>query len=264
MSKIKVTIWNENVHEQEQNALGDYIRQSYPNGIHQCLKENLTADDLEIRTATLDMPEQGLPDALLNDTDVLVWWGHCAHARVEDELVEKIRTRVTCGMGLLVLHSGHYSKIFKRLMGTSCGLRWREIGEKERLWVVDASHPIAKGVPETFTLPHTEMYGEPFDIPDDGKVIFMSWYEGGNVFRSGVAFQRDAGKVFYFSPGHETYPIYKDENVIKVIGNAIRWANPQQPILKDRLATNQAVPLEKVTTENPMEKIDTSALHEKQ
>lgn len=260
MSKIKVTIWNEYVHEKDTGKLGEIVRSIYPNGIHAYLQEALAADDLEIRVATLDMPEQGLPDSLLNDTDVLLWWGHCAHAKVEDALVDRIQYRVLHGMGLIVLHSGHFSKIFRRMMGTACRLHWREVGEKERVWTVDPTHPIAKDIPETFVIPHTEMYGERFDIPQDGHIVFISWYEGGNVFRSGVAFQRDYGKIFYFSPGHETYPIYHDENVQKVIGNAIRWAAPINGVLEDRITPQPESP-EPITTPNPMAALDTSELH---
>lgn len=259
MKKLKVTIWNENIHEQKDNAVGAYIRSIYPKGIHSYLAQVLAADDLDITPVSLDMPEQGLPDELLNNTDVLLWWGHCAHDKVADALVDKIQKRVLAGMGLIVMHSGHLSKIFRRMMGTVCRLRWREVGEKERLWVVAPSHPIAKGLPETFVIPHQEMYGEPFDIPDDGKIIFMSWFEGGNVFRSGVAFQRDRGKVFYFSPGHETYPVYHDVNVQKVLANAIRWSAPEE-IVPDRV-TPQPEPLEKITSENPLAALDTNALH---
>lgn len=256
---IKVTIWNENVHEREEGPVGDFIRKIYPNGIHQYLKEALKADDLEIRAVSLDMPEQGLPDSLLEDTDVLMWWGHVAHATVEDSLVTRIQARIHKGMGLIVLHSGHYSKIFKRMMGTSCSLHWREIGEKERLWrVAPANHPIVQGVPETFVIPHTEMYGERFDIPDDGQNIFISWYEGGNVFRSGVAFQRGPARIFYFSPGHETFPIYHDPNVQKILTNAIHWAAPSfLPAWQEHIG----VPHETVTTQNPLDNLDTSSLH---
>ena len=260
MKKIKVTIWNEFVHEQDDSPIGDYIRTFYPDGIHRFLKEKLSADDLEIRTVSLDMPEQGLPDDLLNDTDVLMWWGHCAHNMVEDALVEKIRFRVLHGMGLIVLHSGHYSKIFRSLMGTACRLHWREVGEKERLWVIDPVHPITKDIPETFTLPHSEMYGERFDIPDDGKILFMSWFEGGNVFRSGVLFQRDYGKIFYFSPGHETYPIYHDENILKVLSNAIRYVNPTCGVLPDRITPQLEAP-ELIRTEDPLKDLDTAQIH---
>ncbi len=229
MKKIRVTIWNEFVHERQEGEWGDKIREFYPHGIHNTLKENLAAEDLEIRAVSLQDPDQGLPDDLLQNTDVLFWWGHCAHGQVADELVAKIQRRVLEGMGLVVLHSGHESKIFQRMMGTRCNLRWREIGESERLWVVDPAHPIVRDVPMTFSLPHTEMYGEPFGIPQDGHIVLMSWYQGGNVFRSGVAFQRGAGRIFYFSPGHESIPIYHDQNILKVLANATRWAAPELP-----------------------------------
>ena len=260
MKKIRVTIWNEFVHEQGDGGLNKYIRSFYPNGIHGYLKEALAADDLEIRAVSLDQPEQGLPDDVLNTTDVLLWWGHCAHDRVEDKLVDRIQQRITYGMGLIVLHSGHLSKIFRRMMGTRCRLHWRDVGEKERLWVVAPEHPIAKGVPETFVIPHSEMYGERFDIPDDGKIVFMSWYEGGNVFRSGVAFQRDSGKIFYFAPGHEAYPIYHDPNVQLVLSNAIRWAATE--IQPDRVTPMPDAP-ETIRSENPLKFLETAELHKK-
>lgn len=245
MKKINVTIWNEFRHEKNKPA----VRAIYPDGIHRALAGYLAAEDLDIRCVSLDEPDQGLPDEVLNTTDVLVWWSHCAHAAVSDELVERVRYRVVHGMGLVALHSSHYSKIFRRLMGTECRLHWREVGEKERLWTVDPSHPIAAGVPETFVVPHSEMYGERFDIPQDGHIVFMSWFEGGNVFRSGITFQRDQGKIFYFSPGHESYPIYHDPTIQKVIANAIRWAAPAN-IFPDRI-TPQRQSLEPIATVNP-------------
>ncbi len=250
MKKIKVTIWNENIHERNQDAWGAYIRKIYPNGIHAYLRDALRADDLEIRAVSLEQPDQGLPDTLLDDTDVLMWWGHVGHHLVEDALVDRIQARVLDGMGLIVLHSGHFSKIFKRMLGTTCSLHWREIGEKERLWQVNRRHPICEGVPETFVIPNSEMYGESFDIPDDGQIIYLSWYEGGNVFRSGVTFQRGNGKIFYFSPGHETFPIYHDANIQKILANAIRWAAPvnRRRPWEDFIET----PHEPVLTPNPM------------
>ncbi len=229
MKKIHVTIWNEYLHERVEGEYGERLRSFYPQGIHNALKEELAADDLEISAVSLDMPEQGLPDDLLQKTDVLLWWGHMAHGKVADELVDKIQQRVLAGMGLIVLHSGHYSKIFRRLTGTSCSLRWRELGEKERVWVVDPQHPIAQGVPDSFVVPNTEMYGEPFGIPEDAHPVFMSWYEGGNLFRSGITLRRGAGKIFYFSPGHESFPIYHNPDVVKVLANAVRWAAPVLP-----------------------------------
>ncbi len=264
MAKIRVTIWNEYLHEnpeKQADAVGDFIRKIYPNGIHNAIKENIAADDLEITAVTLWDADQGLPDELLNNTDVLIWWGHCAHGLVEDSLVDRIQKRVLGGMGLIVLHSGHYSKIFKRMLGTSCSLRWREIGEKERVWTVDLQHPIAQGVPETFVIPNTEMYGEPFGIPAEAHVVFISWYEGGNVFRSGITLQRGAGKIFYFSPGHETFPIYHNENVIKIIGNAVRWACPSYGPQKTD-CWNMDPATEPVTSKNPLDEIDTANLHE--
>ena len=259
MEKIRVTIWNEYRHEREEGPVGDYIRQFYPRGIHRYLAEHLAAEDFSMRTASLDEPEQGLSGERLQSTDVLVWWGHCAHEEVKEELVEKIRKRILAGMGLIVLHSGHYSKIFRRMTGTACRLRWREAGERERLWTVAPAHPIAQGIPETFVIPNHEMYGEPFDIPQDGKIIFMSWFEGGNVFRSGVAFERDRGKIFYFSPGHETFPVYHDKVIQRILGNAIRWAAPLNYV-PDRI-TPQPDPPEPIRTENPLEGLDTSSLH---
>ncbi|MBR7103881.1 MAG: ThuA domain-containing protein [Lentisphaeria bacterium] len=218
---IRVTIWNEFRHEKTEP-----VKSVYPEGMHRAIAAGISADDLDITCVALDDPEQGLPEEILENTDVLLWWGHWAHRELSDELVNRIRQRVLAGMGLIVLHSGHDSKVFKSVLGTSCSLRWRQVGEKERLWVTAPAHPIARNVPRTFALPHEEMYGEPFDIPDDAKIIFMSWFQGGDVFRSGVTFQRGNGKIFYFAPGHETFPTYYDKNILTVIGNAVRWAAP--------------------------------------
>ena len=181
-----------------------------------------------MKTATLDEPEHGLTEEVLGNTDVLTWWGHAAHGEVEDEIVERVHKRVLAGMGLIVLHSGHNSKIFHKLTGTTCSLKWREIGEKERLWVIDRSHPIVRGLPEYIEIPHTEMYGEPFDIPAPDALVLVSWFAGGEVFRSGCCFSRGRGKIFYFRPGHETLPIYYQDEVLQVIANAVRWAAPSR------------------------------------
>ena len=243
--KINVTIWNEFRHERREGNYSDLVRKCYPDGIHAALAQHLGSDDLNIRTATLDEADHGLTDEILDSTDVMLWWGHAAHAEVRDEIVEKVYARVLSGMGILILHSGHFSKIFRKLMGTSCSLKWREVGEKERLWTIEPNHPIANGIPETFVLPNVEMYGERFDIPQDGRIIFMSWYEGGNVFRSGVTFERGHGKTFYFSPGHETFPTYHDPNIIKILGNAVRWA---VPLHKITITCPKSPELETITT----------------
>ena len=222
----RITIWNEFIHEKS-NAL---VQRHYPVGIHAVIADGLReklGDAVTIRTATLDEPEHGLPQSVVDETDVMLWWGHAGHDRVSDEVVARVHQRVLQGMGLIVLHSGHASKIFTKLMGTSCMLRWREAGEKERLWIVNPSHPICEGFEdEYFELPNTEMYGEFFDIPQPDDLLFISWFEGGEVFRSGCTFTRGKGKIFYFRPGHETYPIYHNAHVRQVIANAVKWAAP--------------------------------------
>jgi len=221
---IRVTIWNEFVHERQNPA----VAQIYPKGIHGLLAEVMGKyDDFIIRTATLDEPEQGTTQAVLDETDVLLWWGHAAHDQVFDETVTRVQQRVLAGMGLIVLHSGHWSKVFKRLMGTTCALCWREAGERERVWVVNPGHPIAAGLGDCIEIEQSEMYGEPFGIPTPDELIFVSWFQGGEVFRSGATWTRGSGRIFYFSPGHEVYPIYHHPEVQRVIANGIRWARPQ-------------------------------------
>jgi trehalose utilization protein len=218
---IRVTIWNENIHERT-NAL---VASLYPDGIHGRLAQGLASPELSIRTATLEQPLHGLSDDVLQSTDVMLWWGHMAHGQVDDAIVEKVQQRVWEGMGLIVLHSGHFSKIFRRLMGTPCALKWREAGEMERVWIINRNHPITAGLPEFFEITHEEMYGEPFSIPEPMETLMISHFEGGEVFRSGCTWQRGAGRVFYFRPGHEAYPTYHDQTVLQVIANAIRWAH---------------------------------------
>ncbi|HZN36368.1 MAG TPA: ThuA domain-containing protein [Pirellulaceae bacterium] len=223
---LRVTIWNEYLHELEHDA----VRKLYPEGIHAVLDaalSRLLAGAVQTRIATLEQPEHGLTHAALAETDVLTWWGHAAHERVEDEIVERVHNRVLSGMGLVALHSAHASKIFRRLMGTTCMLRWREAAERERVWIVDPSHPITEGIAdECFEIEHSEMYGEHFDIPPPDELFAISWFEGGEVFRSGCTWRRGKGKVVYFSPGHETFPIYHDPNVQRIIANAASWAAP--------------------------------------
>jgi trehalose utilization protein len=220
--QLRITVWNEYRHEKTHEE----VAKLYPNGMHEVIASHLCDLGHSVQVATLDEPDHGLTDDVLAETDVLIWWGHMAHAEVRDEIVDRVHQRVLDGMGLVVLHSGHFSKIFKKLMGTSCALRWREIGEKERIWVVDTGHPIAEGLEAYFEIPHAEMYGELFDIPAPDELVFISWFQGGEVFRSGCCYHRGKGKVFYFRPGHETYPIFYQREVLHVIGNAVRWAAP--------------------------------------
>jgi trehalose utilization protein len=223
-SALRITVWNEYRHELDKNHPASTI---YPQGIHSAIAEGLREHGgFEVRTATLDEPEHGLTDAVLASTDVMLWWGHMAHGQVQDEIVAKVQARVLDGMGLIVLHSGHFSKIFKRLMGTSCDLKWREADDNERIWVLEPGHPIAEGLGETIELADEEMYGERFDIPAPETLVFVSWFKGGEIFRSGCCYTRGRGKIFYFRPGHESYPTYYNPEIRRVIANAARWAAP--------------------------------------
>ena len=240
MKKINVTIWNEYFHE----TANENIRKVYPDGIHGAIKQKLGEKaDYNITVATLDMEEHGLTQEVLDNTDVLIWWGHCKHSEVSDEVVQRVKDRVLDGMGFIALHSTHASKPFKALMGTSCRVKWRENDEKERVWVINPSHPIARNIPEYIEFKEEETYGERFEIHDPDELVFISWFEGGEVFRSGCCFKRGLGKIFYFRPGHEEYPTYYRDDVTQILINAIEWANPVG-ITKPTLG--HVEPLEKV------------------
>jgi trehalose utilization protein len=221
---LRITVWNEFRHEQQDET----VAQLYPDGIHGAIASHLGgAPDLQARTASLDEPEHGLTEEVLDATDVLVWWGHVAHGEVSDPVAERVVWRVIEGMGFIALHSALHAKPFRRLMGTPCQIKWREAGEKERLWVVDTGHPIVQGLGEHIEIPQAEMYGEPCDLPTPGELVFLSWFAGGEVFRSGCCWRRGKGRVFYFRPGHESYPIFHHTGVLTVIANACRWAAPR-------------------------------------
>jgi trehalose utilization protein len=219
---LNVTVWNEFIHERKPTGKP---REIYPQGIHAALASHFSAQPgIRARTATLDEPEHGLTEAVLKETDVLFWWGHVAHDKVDDAVARRVQQEVLAGMGLVVLHSGHAAKVFKALLGTNCSLKWREADEKEILWNIAPEHPIARGVGDKIIIDRHEMYGERHDIPEPDQVIFLSWFEGGNVFRSGCTFSRGLGRIFYFSPGHETYPIYHRPDILNVLTNAAHWA----------------------------------------
>ncbi|AAT88324.1 glutamine amidotransferase [Leifsonia xyli subsp. xyli] len=224
---LRVTVWNEGVHETTQPE----IAAIYPDGIHRAIATGLSellGDAVLVRTATLADPEHGLSEQVLAETDVLLWWGHIAHDQVTDAVVERVREHVLGGMGLIVLHSGHFSKIFTRMLGTTCSLRWRNLegGERELVWNVNPAHPIAEGVEQPIVIEAQEMYGEFFDIPAPDDLVFISSFTGGEVFRSGVTFTRGRGKIFYFSPGDQEYPVYFHPQVRRVLANGVRWAAP--------------------------------------
>ncbi len=220
---MNITVWNEYRHEKTQ----ENVKRIYPDGIHKAIQYFLWKDGFQnVRTATLDEPSHGLTDEVLNSTDVMLWWGHAAHEEVSDEVVQKIKKRVLNGMGFIALHSAHYSKIFQELMGTNCGLNWRVANDKEHLWVVERDHPIVKGVPEMIEIDREEMYGERFQVPPPEELIFISWFSGGEVFRSGCTYKKGKGKIFYFRPGHETFPTFYHRDIQRVICNAVQWASP--------------------------------------
>ena len=230
----RITVWNEGLHEVQSKE----IAQVYPQGIHGAIASIFDKDvDVTVHTCTLSDPENGLPDDVLENTDVLIWWGHIAQEQVPDALARKVADRVLRGMGLIVLHSAHLAKPFVQLMGTTCALRWCH-GARERVWVCNPAHPIAQGLPEYFEIEQEEMYGEYFDVPKPDDVVFLGWFNSGEVFRSGLVFNRGYGKVFYFQPGHEEYPVFYNENVRKVLHNAAHFLAPQKVLTKLPLSFN--------------------------
>lgn len=222
---IRVVVWGENRHEQVEQS----VAERYPEGMHGAIANGVAAwlgDAAIVATRTLDEPAHGLTEEILGQTDVLTWWGHAAHDEVEDVVVERVHRHVIAGMGLIVLHSGHWSKIFTKLMGTTCTLRWRAAQDRELVWPVNPQHPIARGIPSPIIIPEHEMYGEYFDVPSPDELVFISSFSGGEVFRSGMTFRRGYGKIFYFSPGDQDYPVYHHPDVCHVIANGIEWAVP--------------------------------------
>ena len=219
---IKVTVWNEFLHEKSEPK----VRQHYPDGIHRYIKSFLdTEEDFEVKAVSLDEPECGLSDEVLDNTDVLLWWAHMGHDQVPDEVAQKVIERVHMGMGIIFLHSAHYSKPMKGLLGTTCSLRWRD-GSRERLWCCNPTHPLAQGMPECFEIPEEEMYGEEFDIPQPDELVYIGWFNTGEVFRSVITYTRGYGKIVYIQPGHETNPTYHIPEMQQLIKNAVRFVKP--------------------------------------
>ncbi len=227
-SPVRVLVWGENRHEQVE----PHVAAIYPEGMHATIASGIVdnlGDGATVTTTTLDEPEHGLTEEVLAATDVLVWWGHAAHAEVADEVVDRVHQHVLAGMGPLVLHSGHWSKIFGRLMGTTCTLRWRSEQDRELVWTVDPTHPIAQGVPNPIVIEAQEMYGESFDIPAPDELVFISSFSGGEVFRSGCTFKRGYGRIFFFSPGDQDFPVYHHPDVRRVIANGVTWTRTDRP-----------------------------------
>jgi len=225
---IRVLVWGENHHEKHDAT----PQRLYPDTMHGTIAAGLRevlGDRVVVETATLDDDEHGLTEERLAQTDVLLWWGHMRHDAVDDAVVERVRKHVLSGMGLIPLHSAHFSKIFISLMGTTCSLRWRQAQDRELVWTVAPTHPIAEGVPQPIVIPAQEMYGEFFDVPTPDDLVFVSGFSGGEVFRSGMTFSRGHGRIFYFSPGDQDYPVYHDPSIKLVLANAVRWAYQSRP-----------------------------------
>jgi trehalose utilization protein len=255
---LRVTVWHEFRHEIRHEA----IRKIYPDGMHHVMASAISehlGEQVHVTTATLDAPNHGLSDELLDNTDVMTWWGHMAHDDVRDEIAAKVHQRVLQGMGIVFLHSAHYSKPFQKLMGTGCGLKWREAGELERLWILNPAHDIADGLPDHFDIPHEEMYGELFDIPTPDELVMVSWFEGGNIFRSCCTWTRGKGRIVYFRPGHEAFPTYYQPEVRRVLANAVKWAGPRSSSPYVFGAPNEKISLSPITTQH----IVNEALHQK-
>ena len=225
--KRRVVVWSEGTANVDPGS-----KKVYPNDINAAIAEGLKpleARGWEIVTASLKDPEQGITDELLKGTDVLIWWGHKKHGDVKDELVARIVQRVKEeGMGFISTHSSHFAKPYKKIMGSPC--TWREYkadGTSVKVIVKEPNHPITKGVKD-FSLPKIERYSEPFGVPEPESVPLDGLYtkpdgktEPG---RMGLCWTIGKGKVFYFTPGHETYDDYFRPEVRQIFCNAVEWA----------------------------------------
>jgi trehalose utilization protein len=245
---IRVTVWGEGLERGNPE-----VTRIYPDGIHEVVASALRmelGDSARVHTATLDAPEHGLASEVLSETDVLAWWGHRAHEDVDDAVTERVVEEVLDGMGLVALHSSSLSKPFRRLMGTRCSLRWRNVGEREIVWTVAPAHAIAEGLPPAIVIPEDEMYSEFFDIPPPDELVFISSFAGGEVFRSGCCWTRGKGRVFYFSPGHETFPVYHQPEIKRVLANSVRWARRRPSSIDTGSSPNSPVGWFEASLEN--------------
>lgn len=216
---MKITVFCEKVDNPEAVKI-------YPEGFGKAIAD-VFGEDVTLVTQNWGEDGSKLLD-VLEDTDVLVWWAHCMHASVSDEVSAAVCDRVRRGMGFIALHSAHLCKPLKGLLGTTCTLKWRESGDNERLWVVAPGHPIVEGIGEYADVEKEEMYGEYFDIPTPDELVLIGWFKGGEVFRGGCVFNRGYGKIFYFNPGHETYPTYRNEKVKRIMRNAAEYVCPKK------------------------------------
>lgn len=222
---MNVLIWAEDKPLEEHK---EGMKKIYPNGIEKRLADILMVnEDMKIKTATMQDEDQGFSPEVLEQTDVLILWSHKHWRELEDIHVDEVCNRVKEGMGLVVLHSGHASKIFSELLGTRTQqLHWRENDERQRYYIVSPLHPIVAGIEEEyFDIPMDETYWEYFNIPQPEEQILLTSSEEGEVFRSGCIWKRGKGTIFYFQAGHETYPVYYQKEVMVIITNAVRYCS---------------------------------------
>ena len=115
-------------------------------------------------------------------------------------------------------------KIEITLVVPNCGLgSWRADGAPSHVEVKAPDHPIAKGVPARFDVKQTEMYNEPFTVPAPDTVVFAESWDKGEKFRAGCCWKVGEGRVFYFRPGHETYPVFHQPETLQIAHNAALW-----------------------------------------
>ncbi len=269
---VRVLVWDERQKEQKQvyaNFLGNEIAN------HLRSRQGFT-----VQSVGLDDPQQGLPDEVLDQAQVLIWWGHVRHTEIKPEKGRQIVERVKAGkLALIALHSAHWSTPFIEAMyertridarrrypdaatkiefvpmagflaptydslltpayyalhagGVVKNVRvdlpncvfpsYRHDAKHSRVTMLHPEHPIAQGVPPVFEVSQTEMYDEPFHVPEPDAVIFQETFRDGGWFRGGMVWTLGKGKVFYFRPGHETYPVFKEEYPLRILENAARW-----------------------------------------
>ena len=225
MNKTRILVYTEDILSYAKKIDNANIPAAYPNGLHEAIAGAFPNDKYIVKEANLSNIRETINEKTLKDTDVLIWWGHSQHDEVPDDISALVVSEVQKGMGFIALHSAHFAKPFTRLLGTSGTLSWRH-ADRERLWVTAPYHPIAKDIPTYFELPEEEMYGEPFDVPSPEDTVFIGWFAGGEVFRSGLTYRRGYGRIFYFQPGHEEYPIYYNETIRLILRNAVNWTYP--------------------------------------
>ena len=214
---IRVRIWCE----------GTAPKSVYPRDIDGALGDFLgKRKDLVVSRARLDDADVGLSDGALDATDALIWWGRLRHADLPDSRARAIAARVRAGkLGFIALHASCLSKPFVELMGGPCELGgFREDGRPERVEIKDRDHPIARGV-APFTIPRTSMFAEPFKVPKPDSIVMMSTFDRGETFRSGMTWTVQKGRVAYFRPGHDGFPVFFHPSVRQVIANSVAWSS---------------------------------------